>query len=374
MSHNEPTHIYVDLDIINNDQRADVDPPQLRFEETRNAPYLPGDSSDYFCSILRFSIQTGNSLPIFIPRIQTGQPDPNRTVYAVTIRNPQSNQERTIWLNFESWNLTSPTPQAPTTNQDLSSEYYFVYSYDHFLQMINEALGFSFRNLTSPYPDFAQVYQNNEPYMQFDSQSNLFALYAAQHIFDPAYPNSKGFEIYFNTRLYQLLSTFPSKFVGNAGQKNYRLVMNNNNISRARTVPAVMVLQEISTVAIWNPIASIVFCTSLIPIQPSNTSPPKLFGDNNTNLVSSGNNSNLTNILTDFEISVTETNQYRPFISYTPQSEYRLIDMNSITNLNKIDLLAFWKTHYGELIPLKLPPGCAAHMKILFRHRRFGEN
>ena len=33
MSH-EPqdnTHIYVDLDIINNDQRADVDPPQLRF-------------------------------------------------------------------------------------------------------------------------------------------------------------------------------------------------------------------------------------------------------------------------------------------------------------------------------------------------------
>ena len=374
MSHNEPTHIYVDLDIINNDQRADVDPPQLRFEETRNAPYLPGDSSDYFCSILRFSIQTGNSLPIFIPRIQTGQPDPNRTVYAVTIRNPQTNQERTIWLNFESWNLTTPTPQAPTTNQDLSSEYYFVYSYDHFLQMINEALGFSFRNLTSPYPDFAQVYQNNEPYVQFDSQSNLFALYAAQHIFDPAYPNSKGFEIYFNTRPYQLLSTFPSKFVGNAGQKNYRLVMNNTNISRARPVPAVMVLQEISTVAIWNPIASIVFCTSLIPIQPSNTSPPKLFGDNNTNLVSSGNNSNLTNILTDFEISVTETNQYRPFISYTPQSEYRLIDMNSITNLNKIDLLAFWKTHYGELIPLKLPPGCAAHMKILFRHRRFGEN
>ena len=90
--------------------------------------------------------------------------------------------------------------------------------------------------------------------------------------------------------------------------------------------------------------------------------------------MSSGNNSNLTNILTDFEISVTETNQYRPFISYTPQREYRLIDMNSITNLNKIDLLAFWKTHYGELIPLKLPPGCAAHMKILFRHRRFGEN
>jgi hypothetical protein len=226
------------------------------------------------------------------------------------------------------------------------------------------------------YPDLMDTYFDREPYMQFDSQSNLFVLYAPTSVFDPAEVSSKGFDIYFNTRLYQLLSSFPSKFVGNQGQKNYRIAVNNQNTARHRFLdfPVLMVLQEISTVAIWNPIASIVFCTGLIPILPSNTSPPKLFGDNNTNLVSSGNNSNLTNILTDFEISVTETNQYRPFISYTPQSEYRLIDMNSITNLNKIDRLAFWKTHYGELIPLKLPPGCAAHMKILFRHRRFGEN
>ena len=147
MSHSEPTHIYVDLDIINNDQRADVDPPQLRFEETRNAPYLSGDSSDYFCSILRFSIQTGNSLPIFIPRIQTGQPNPNRTVYAVTIRNPVANEEQTVYLSFESWNLTAPMPQAPTTKQDLSSEYYFINSYDHFPQMMNRALSSCYYNL-----------------------------------------------------------------------------------------------------------------------------------------------------------------------------------------------------------------------------------
>ena len=48
--------------------------------------------------------------------------------------------------------------------------------------------------------------------------------------------------------------------------------------------------------------------------------------------------------------------------------------MDNMINLNKIDLLAFWKTHYGELIPLKLQPGCAAHLKILFRHRSFGDS
>jgi hypothetical protein len=381
MSNDENTHIYVDLDIINNDQRADVDPPQLRFEETRNAPYLPGDSRDYFCSILRFSIQTGNSLPIFIPRIQTGQEDPNRTVYAVTIRNPAANDERTVWLEFQTWNLAAKQPQTPTTKQDLSSEYYYVHSYEQFGQMVNRALRTCYYNLVQGYPDFAQEYTTLEPYLQFDPQTNLFALFAPQKIFDKSswFLGSKQFELYFNTRLYQLLSAFPAKFSGNPGQKNYLINFDSSNgqnpiRSGASRWPYMMTLQEISTVATWNPVASIVFCTSLIPILPSNTSPPKLFGDNNTNLVSSGNNSNLTNILTDFEISVSESSQYRPFISYYPQSEYRLIDMNNMINLNKIDLLAFWKTHYGELIPLKLQPGCAAHLKILFRHRRFGES
>jgi len=388
MSH-EPqdnTHIYVDLDIINNDQRADVDPPQLRFEETRNAPYLPGDSSNYFCSILRFSIQTGNSLPIFIPRIETGQDNPNRTVYRLTIRNPsQPNlpfnpvNEATAFLNFESWNLTAAQPQPPTTKQDLSSEYYFVNSYAQFVDMMNRALQSAWFSLTSILPDFRQNYQGKQPYMQFDPQSSVFALYAPQPFFDASYPNGKKMELYFNTRLYQLVSSFPSKFAGNAGDKNYQIVFDGNQgqspvRNGPQATPYIMTLQEISTVALWNPVASIVFCTSLIPIIPCNTSPPKLFGDNNTNLISSGNNSNLTNILTDFEISISDTNQYRPFVSYAPSSEYRLIDMNNVVNLNKIDLFCFWKSHYGELIPLKLQPGCAAHLKILFRHRRFGES
>jgi hypothetical protein len=45
--------------------------------------------------------------------------------------------------------------------------------------------------------------------------------------------------------------------------------------------------------------------------------------------------------------------------------------MNSVMNLNKLDLIVFWKSHYGELIPLRLQPGNAAHIKIMFRHRKF---
>ncbi len=65
----DPHHVYLDLDVINNDYKHDGAPPYLRFEEIRNTPFLDGDSSEYFCSIVRFTIQTGNTLPVIIPRI-----------------------------------------------------------------------------------------------------------------------------------------------------------------------------------------------------------------------------------------------------------------------------------------------------------------
>ena len=47
-------HVYLDLDVLNNDYKRDGAPPYLRFEEIRNMPYLDGDNSEYFCSIMPF--------------------------------------------------------------------------------------------------------------------------------------------------------------------------------------------------------------------------------------------------------------------------------------------------------------------------------
>ena len=117
--------------------------------------------------------------------------------------------------------------------------------------------------------------------------------------------------------------------------------------------------------ATWNPIASIVFCTGVLPIVSTNTSPPLTYEDtSNNNLSSTGNNSNLTNIISDFEIPVSDTNQYRPIIVYNPSAEYRLIDMHSSMNLNKVDISLSWKTHFGEYIPL---PEVAAGLRCSYK-------
>ena len=43
----QPYHIYLDLDVLNNIVASGAKPQQLVFEETRNTPFLDGDASEY---------------------------------------------------------------------------------------------------------------------------------------------------------------------------------------------------------------------------------------------------------------------------------------------------------------------------------------
>ena len=127
---------------------------------------------------------------------------------------------------------------------------------------------------------------------------------------------------------------------------------------------------EVSSIDAWNPVASIVFTSNTLPIVPSQTSPAKLYNSSSNGLSSSGV-ANITNIISDFEIPISASNQYRSEISYVPQGEYRLIDMYSNQDIFKLDLHVYWKNRSGDLIPLLLEPGCSASVKILFRSKRF---
>ena len=81
----DPHHVYLDLMSSIMTINTTGPPPYLRFEEIRSTPSLDGDSSEYFCSIMRFTIQTGNTLPVFIPRIADPM-QPKTTIYSVSLR------------------------------------------------------------------------------------------------------------------------------------------------------------------------------------------------------------------------------------------------------------------------------------------------
>jgi hypothetical protein len=100
------------------------------------------------------------------------------------------------------------------------------------------------------------------------------------------------------------------------------------------------------------------------------TSPPKVFTDATLSGANSGD-PGITNVLTDFQLTVTPSNNYNGEISYVPTAEYRWIDMTQGVNLNKLDLSAFWKDKYGNSFPIYLPVNCSANIKLLFRSKKF---
>ena len=193
-----PYHVYMDLDVINNDYTS-TKHPQLRFEETRNTPFLDGDSADYFCSILRFSIQTGNSLPIFIPQIQVGQSDPNLTIYKVIIEREIGGNivEGSAYVQYESQSQATESVKPPLIQQDLSNTYYHVNSYHHFIDMINDALVAALANMR----DIATSWRSiAAPFIEWDAASCTATLLLPTDNED----SFGSMRVYFSTRLCEL--------------------------------------------------------------------------------------------------------------------------------------------------------------------------
>ena len=115
----------------------------------------------------------------------------------------------------------------------------------------------------------------------------------------------------------------------------------------------------------WSPLASIGFATSLLSIVPTQTSATRKLGPHS--LVSGGNNSNLLSTLSDFGIAVDANKDYRPSIIHNPGAVYRLMGMNSVMNLNGVDLTVFWKGVLGNTHPLELLAGCSTHVELMPR-------
>jgi hypothetical protein len=364
----ESFHVYMNLDVVNNSSET---PKRLVFNMTRTIPFLT-NAEDYFLTVARFNLQTSNSLPVFIPDIQTGQPDPNVTSYIISLSaSYQGQAQRQISaVIYESMDTSQPLPSSPTTAVDKSSSYYWVYNVNDWVNMLNN----TFVRLTTNLNTVLSGANFTAPYIQYDLTTGLFTLYVPQ---DAVLNNT--FKVGFNPSLYNILpfSSIYAPRPGPApGAMNY-IININNSIANQSTVLVsgtrinfLSTTTEFSPLPILCPIRSIYFATNLLPIEPLLSQPPKVLTDS-TLLWANAGVPGITNILTDFQITVTPSNNYNGEISYLPSPEYRWVDLTQGMNLNKIDIQAFWKDKYGNAYEIYLPEGCSANIKLLFRRRDY---
>lgn len=380
---NQPLDIYYDLNILENDRTGLVEPQPINFNEIRNSPFImnPGN---YLMSIVRFEIDTP-TLPVFIPFIQTNQGDPNLTVYSFTMTYVHNaiTYEQQQYCIYQPENLSVPVPSAINGNYQTQQNirYYYVRSYNSWMESMNKALKDCFDNLKTQVTNAGGALPtNNPPFLELEPHTLNITLSA--DIIGFAESLNNPIKLFMNSPMFTLLSNFQIKYFGSVASitngKNYQfriygipsvnplnVYIINNNYSVLQTFS-----EGPTPVALWNPITSIVFTSTLLPIVPTNYGIPKVYNANESQL-STGNNSNLVPIITDFIVAFSATNNYKPTINYEPAGEYRWVDLMGNNPLNTIDIQVFWKDKFGNLNPVLLKNQCSASIKILFRRKDF---
>jgi hypothetical protein len=379
---NSPTHIYYDLSVYNYDPDGTTPEKPFNYLEIKPQDFI-SNPNDYYLSITRFSIET-SVLPVFIPQMVLNQSDPTKTIYMISMdafyQNDPDEQPTSYSVNisYESLN-PNYTPQVPVSLDDNNSNpYYYVYTYQQWIDSVNKALTTCYNGLKAQVPD--NTLSNNPPFLQFDPTSFLCTLFGDAAFFDDAIDQTSHVKVklYFNSPLMNLFRAFPARFLGHQTQapKNWQLMFyatnNGSNTTTFETYSALTMFQERESVSLWNPIMSIVFMSNHLQPVPTYTGVPQ----SNTNMLSLGQNNNFANILTDFQVALSKDNGYNGIIYFAAVNpEERMLDLTySGSGLNTVDLQVYWKSRSGTLVPLNLHSNCYASVKLLFRKKDFNNS
>jgi len=401
--------VYLNVDVINNrtvDLGLGTD-PSIRFSETRDTPII-NDASKYYFSIIRFQMNgAGRDLPIFVPQVQIGQTDPDLTVYSTTLKATVAydiptvgvrtfNSTKRVFINYVPESVSAPTPQPPMTRQDLNSKYYFVYTFQHWVNLVNTALTTAMAQIQTDFQTFwtaeggagtAPTLTTKVPYLQYEPSEKLFSFYADSYGFGGADRTSassatdnENFQLFLNSNLFGLVSNFSNVYLGQdqiLGQDNEILFQNKlgKNLYTYDSTDYYICKQDYESISsLWSPIASIVFTTTLLPILPEQVGTPVKFGEGNIQVPFSSPSA-FQPIITDISLPLDSPADYRGLVQYNPSGEYRLTSMTSSRQeVRNIDVQVYWKNRLdGELYPITMFNLSSVSIKMMFRKKSFNK-
>ena len=401
----DPDYVYYNASIINN--RTDVNnnltgfvsDPNVRFLETRDVPIIK-DASKYNFSIIRFTMNGPNKdLPLFIPVIRTGAANTapsnvNKTIYSITLTltltgagaGTYESTQAIIYVPETQNTYFAPVPALPTSgqlvSQDISTRYYWVYTYSHWLTCVNQAFIDALAVIqTAVSAAGGPALATEAPKMTYNPANNLFSIYADQVGFGGASKTSttETWNLWFNNNMFGLFANFQNTYYNLPASEKDNLIYTGpvgpdlNLVSGTGSYSAkkywVMTQDYESTSTLWSPIESVVFNSSLLPLVFEQTGDPVVFGDSNDNTEAVNSRPAFQPIITDIALPIENANAYRQLIYYAPQAEYRLASFHRQT-INQIDVQVYWKNRLdGQLYPVQMFNSSSVSLKIMFRRR-----
>lgn len=303
--------------------------------------------SDYYCSVIRFQIPL-DQVPLFHFPVDIFQNNPLMSDLVIGIKKADLTlyPQNVLYIpDFApSPLLPVPVPAASSpyfTNEQSISQYYAVYSINKFLLMLNTTIQSAVT---------AAALGVTAPYYIYNPVTQLISLIVTQTFI------ATGAEIFLNTDAINYVHTFqwfynPSPTVGD----RFFHVLNPLPYGSPVGGPYVY-SEEYTAMSLWLSVRRIIITSNSLPVKP------EAIPNQNSN----DGNLSFEPILTDFILPIDNVNGLSTVAIYSPQGQYRLINMTGNTPINKIDLSISYYDKYGNIFPIIISNTQTASVKLGF--------
>ena len=321
---------------------------------------------DYFMAVVKFSIPLQN-VPLIIfpvnPNSGFTQVSPIEVGVSTTASPYTQFVENLIWVPR---NLLPQPVNQNNPNKQIVTDYYYLFDYDHFADLVTTALVTAWTNAGSPGGAIA------EPYFFWDSDSNKFKWGTTIDFPDAGYTiiyNQnfkslvKGFHDIFDEGYYRLVIT-PSPGLVPSGKG----IPQNTGTPAAPAGPAwdSRLFYPLNTIFIspsyvpldyFNSLRRIVITSNSLPAQKEYF---PVAGERQTGIP------NTLGVISDFQVDIQNFPGAQTGIALFDAEIYRLIDLVSDHPMRKIDLALFWLDRFNNLYPIFLTVGESINIKLGF--------
>jgi|HubBroStandDraft_1064217.scaffolds.fasta_scaffold21160_2 hypothetical protein len=343
-------NIFYNVNITNPNDYPNVSSFQANYYEERLQPFL-SDPDKYELKIIKFSVPA-EEIPIIIADMQIGS-NPQITNWSIGYQN--GNNFKTIFLPYvtdEAGKTANPSPILD--NEYRHNSYYWIYSYQHMIEIMNNGL-ISAAGQTGS----TGAISGPLPYFLYDSATQLLSCII---------PRGFTWQIIVNTPLHNYLVGFNLQYNGTGLPNNNDFAIDPYGYdtdyfppsvgNTGQASPYIQIIQEFNSMIYWFSLKNIIFTSATLPI--TNETLSSRYGQ------SSGNSSP---VLIDFTPDLTLTSTPRSILNYYDPGNDRWISMNHSIGLKKLQLSIFWQDILGFTYPIEIPYKQQLQIKLLFRKK-----
>lgn len=354
--------------------------PQLaRAQRTYNQPIIDNPEK-YSLSITRFDIDS-SLIPVLFFRIEDGaaQNNVDLGVYQISVVSELGgNYTQNVIYNPNytgTANLPQPPSLRPDNRQDLQNPYYYVYSYQHMVDMINSALFAAFAAYLADPVNVPLV--SSPPLLQYIPEIGFQFVWEENWRSDLVAPPASQVALAVNRPLYDLLASLPWRTAISDiyNVDAYFLIFRKDplninfytNPGGTYSPPYDAVVDdffytrnEFILFDYWNSLYKIVIISNTLPIVREYV-PSQNVNTLGTNAVVVGEG-----VISDFVPPISDPGNVRERLIYNPTAEYRRIKMVGRTPLHTVDISIYWEDSEGVLRPLQLVRESLISVKLLF--------